>query len=143
MVITKQFSEKPRNLWPEYKCIWQKNISSDTWEIVFGYYETIIRKNTQPIIKYKCIWHRIISSNRDKTRNTISTWRYNPLSYAVIFRLEVACFLDNCFVITNKDFSCIYTSMIIITTWLNWWNTKKINGFEWYIFLSYAFIFRP
>ena len=92
LVITKQFSEKTRNLWPEYKCIWQKNISSDTWEIVFGYYETIIRKNTQPIIKYKCIWHRIISSNRDKTRNTIYTWRYNPLSCAFIFRLEVACF---------------------------------------------------
>ena len=40
----------------------------DTWEIVFDYYETIIRENMQHIIKYKCIWHRITSSNRDNTR---------------------------------------------------------------------------
>ena len=36
-----------------------------------------------------------------------TTWRYNPLSYAFIFRLEVACFSDNCFVITKNNFSCI------------------------------------
>ena len=43
----------------------------DTWEIVFDYYETIIRENMQHIIKYKCIWHMITSSNRDNTRSKI------------------------------------------------------------------------
>ena len=93
--------------------------------LVFGYYETIILKTRNLWSEYKCIWPKNISSiryNIQEKRYLISIWRYNPMSYAFIFYYMLHVFSDNCFVITKNDFSCIHTR---------------------FIFLSFAFIFRP